>query len=76
MDKTDPVSETLCFLVSRIPDNGQNIQFPKLRVFKFLEYRTMNKTNPVSETSCFLVSRIPDGEQNRSSFRNVVFSSF
>jgi hypothetical protein len=32
--ETDPVSETLCFLISRIPDEGQNPKIPViLRIF-------------------------------------------
>jgi hypothetical protein len=48
--ETDPVSETLCFLVSRIPDDGQSPKNPV--ILNIIPHRL----NPLESTSLQSVS--------------------
>jgi hypothetical protein len=51
--ETDPVSETSCFLVSRIPDNGKS---PKIPVIRSVIH---HRQDPLESTVCESMSHCP-----------------
>jgi hypothetical protein len=67
---TDQISETLCSLVFRIPDDGQsenkisNSECYILSSEFFRNPHLRQETDPVFETLCSVVFRIPDDEQS------------